>query len=231
MAKAKGGPTFFEVLRTTNSSSKPAAGRALENPKAEEPIIKPVANDPLDIVKELAPKPPVETVHVPQPMPVIRHVEETFEPDQSGFRISYTVGAFALLIAVVGMLGAFWFGVKQGRSPTPSTPAPIAQKPAPDVRVPPQPQAVQQWYTIKLYAWSYANDLEKSTVRKIAEQHQQNLVKKGFQATIASTGRELVLVCGKFKNRTESRNVLDALRRVDYNGRPYYEKADFVAAE
>jgi hypothetical protein len=235
MAKSKGGPTFFEVLRTTNNSSKPAAGRALENARPEEPLIKP---EPLDVAKELNVKPVIravepEPVHVPAPAPttpIIRHVEETFEPDKGSFQVSYSVGAFALLIAIVGMLGAFWFGVKQGRSLSAPAPAPVAQKPAADV-TPPPPAAVQQWYTIKLYSWGFVNEQEKSTVRKIAEQHQQALMKKGFQAQLAFTSKEIVLVYGKFRNRTESKNVLDALRRVQYNDRPYYEKADFVPAE
>lgn len=242
MAKGKGGPTFFEVLRTTNNSSKPAVGRALENSRPEEPVVKappiPAEPQPLDLVKELAIKPvPVAppTPVVPEPVkappaPIVaRHVEEEFEPDQGGVRVTHTVAAFAVLVAVIGMMGAFWFGVRQGRSiAAPSRPAPVADSPAVES---PAPVVAQQWYTIKLYGWGYVNEREKNAAKKIAEEHLQNLIKKGFQALMVSTSKEIVLVYGKFKNRTESKNVLDALRRVEYNGRLYYEKADFVQAE
>jgi hypothetical protein len=224
MAKPKGGPTFFEVLRTTNSRSTP--GQALECKKAEEPIAPavpaaPPTPPPLDLARELSPAPVA---------PVIRHVEEDPTPDVRGINISYTVAAFAALVAVVGILASFWFGVKQGRGmAAPSiTPPPIVQKDAPKENPAP---AVARWYTIKLYSWGFLNDREKAVARKFAVEHQQALAAKGYDARISETAKEVVLIYGKFKDRNEGKNVLDALRKFSYNSDLRFAKADFVLAE
>ncbi len=231
MAKQKGGPTFFEVLRT----QKKPTGQALDpSPHLEPAKPTPVLPqpEPLNLERELRLEslpPPATTL----PKPVIRDVEEKFEPDTKGFRISFTVALFVALIFVGAALGSFAYGVRYGRSHAEPSTTIVQDNPAPSVSTPTAgPAAATRFVTIKLCSWEFANSASKAAALKSAHNGKKALTEKGYRdGIVVESSREVLLVYGKYKEGQQPNNVLDELRRFAYNGGPSFARAGFVPVE
>jgi hypothetical protein len=253
MGKRKTGPTFFDVLRTTKSPRKSVRSAALDSGEVEEKV-PPVANEPVVPPPRLAVDSPQIKAAAPVPAapvpPLFRpRVSESpvsaaldgSEPEEKSFRVTVPVALFAVLIALIAVVGSFAVGVRYGMQVAPVQtaaktqlpPAPAAipeqpkQAPAPAVA---QPESTRFW-TIKLYAWSFSGEREKAAAQKTAQEHRDALAAAGFTPLVVEQGSTFVLVHGKYKDRSEARNVLDALRKFKYNAALRFKDADFVAAE
>jgi len=250
--KGKAGPSFFDVLRTTMKLElNPEVAEEKPAPPAPPPP-RVMLTPPLTPVPNFCARPAVEpTPRVEPPPPV----EESSDPDRRAFAVSQTAALFGGLVALITLLGAFYFGVRVGRasessaapgtsrpvratsvSEQPVAPMPQPSVPAPDAAPAPAPAPTPK-FTIHVMSWPARNRAEKDRAQNNATYFANFLSEKGFQDLKAvSSADQITLYMGQFATNTDAaaRKVLDALRGVQYASgstpaRTIFRGSDFVA--
>lgn len=237
--KSKGGPTFFEVLRTTFNEQKsstsiqpavqtetpppPQAVPVIVDPAVEEiepppaPPAPQVVTPPLPPVVVQAPQPAPEPIKlVEKAAPAAPVAEQKFDPDTRFIKVTQTSALFAALIAVMALLGSFLLGMKVGKG--------MAALPAGG-------QQVKMPYAIKAAEWPFKDAAEQKEMQRSAEYFRAEFEKLGVKdARVLALPTKYVLLVGKFADPAEARKILDDVRRYRYSTPSGYKEI-FKTAE
>lgn len=228
--KGKGGPTFFEVLRTTfneqktSTSVQPAVQTETPPPQPVQVIVDPAVEE-----IEPPPAPPAPQVVTPPPQPAsepIKLVEEPptaapvaeqkFDPDTRFIKVTQTSALFAALIAVMALLGSFVLGMKVGKGMA---------------AIPATPQQVKSPYSIKAAEWPFKDAAEQKEMQRSAEYFKSEFEKLGVRdVRVLALPTKYVLLVGKFADPAEARKILDDVRRYRYSTPSGYKEI-FKTAE
>lgn len=216
--KGKGGPTFFEVLRTTFNEQKSSTSVS-STVQAETPPPQPVpvVVDPAVEQIEPPPAPPVPTpppqpavTQAPEPNqrvqespPAVMVAEQKFDPDAKFLRVTHTSAVFGVLVVVMALLGSFLLGVQIGKG--------MANLP--------ETQAFQKLpYSIKAAEWPFKDAAEQKEMQRSAEYFRGEFEKLGLKdVRVLALPTKYVLLVGKFADPAAARKILDDVRRYRYS--------------
>lgn len=217
--KGKGGPSFFDVLRTTmkqelNPPTQVEEGAGKETP-ATAAAIPPAAIARLRgrPAPETPPEPPIPVETAKPIPPATPAMSEGGDPDRKMVQVSQTAVVFGLLIGMIVLLMAFYAGIRVGRTaeaaspPEPNRaaaasvpPAQVSEAPAPasapvpskETSQPPAPPAASEpvpKFTIHVMWWPAGDRTEKERADRNAAFFANYLSEKGFE--------DLAIVPGK----------------------------------
>jgi hypothetical protein len=257
--KGKGGPSFFDILRTTMKQElNPSKSDAPPPPPDIKltPELPSFGKDAPDGEPDIPPPPVARRPLTPAVMEPKRGALESpgpDDPDVRTFSISQTTALFGLLIGLIVLLGAFYAGIRVGRMSSapetsekpiiveaeketaPETQAPVEVTPTPAPQPRPAAAPPPKW-TIKLMEWQARTSFEGEKNKKGADYFKRYLESKGHaQAKVSTPQGKVILYYGAYPDRTapQALKELDALRSIKYSGRrgtaQIFKGAGFVA--
>ncbi len=182
----------------------------------------------------LTPNLPGSTVHpAPARLDISRAPATPSTPGERVLKLTYNNAAFAALIGVAVLFGAYSIGMRVGRSQTPASPA-AAANPSTEPDPAPQPPPINpRLYSIKLMEWAAANQQQLTVAKNNAQSSKNGLAAAGYRdAQILTTTDRVILVYGTFENRSsdQAKATLEALKKLklDRDREPRFAKAGFV---
>lgn len=184
----------------------------------------------------LTPQLPGSTVHpAPARLDINRPPAAPQTPGERVLKLTYNNAAFAALIGVAVLFGAYSIGMRVGRTQTPASPA--AGAPIPSGEADPaaaQPAPINpKLFSIKLMEWPAQNQQQLTVAKANAQASKNSLATAGYRdAQILTTTDRVVLVYGTFENRSsdQAKATLEALKRIklERDREPRFAKAGFV---
>lgn len=234
MKPAKGGPSFFEVLRSTARTELSSSGFSGESAAPAE-----ATEAPKPQPSEAQPVPQARPAPPPVPPPE-REPGPDPDPDERVLRVSHTAALFGALIGLIALMSTFYAGIRVGRATAGTDPgtegAAAEDGSGSKAGVPASYVPLPKPWTIELLKWQARTERERKGGEHRAGVLQEFLRQNGFPEAWHRTADGMVtLYYGSFDSRDdpEATRVLDRLRRIAYplpghGPRLLFRKAAFV---